>query len=111
MTTTTPAPYQQLCQELLLCKFSEEEIEQVLRKYIPSLSSVTDPDACALVWGCPEDIEHVLECMDIDDYDEEDYDHIMDGWEEAMNERSMEYLRYVVEGYEDWTKQGKREGR
>ena len=111
MTTTTPPPYKQLCQELLLCKFSEEEIEQVLRNYIPNLPSVTDPDACALSWGYPEDIEHVLEQMDIDDYDDEDYVAVMHGWEETMNENSMEYLRYVIEGYEDWTKQGKREGR
>ena len=111
MTTTTPPPYKQLCQELLLCKFSEEAIEQVLRKYIPRLSSATDPDACALVWGYPEDIEHMLESMDIDDYDEEDYDEVMGGWEDSMNEFSMEQLRYVIEGYEDWTKQGKREGR
>ena len=111
MTTTTPPPYKQLCQELLLCKFSEEEIEQVLRKYIPNLSSAADPDACCLVWGYPEDIGHMLESMDIDDYDEEDYDEVMGGWEESMNEFSMEQLRYVIEGYEDWTKQGKREGR
>ena len=111
MTTTTPPPYKQLCQELLLCKFSEEEIEQVLRKHIPNLSSVTDRSATVLVWGYSDDIEHALECMDIDDYDDEDYDEVMGGWEETMNERSMEYLRYVIEGYEDWTKQGKREGR
>ena len=111
MTTTTLPPYKQLCQELLLCKFSEEAIEQVLRKYISNLSSATDPYACCLVWGYPEDIEHMLESMDIDDYDEEDYGEVMGGWEESMNEFSMEQLRYVIEGYEDWTKQGKREGR
>ena len=111
MTTTTPPPYKQLCQELLLCKFSEEEIEQVLRKHIRNLSSATDPDAHCLVWGYPEDIEHMLGSMDIDDYDEEDYDEVMGGWEDSMNEFSMEQLRYVIEGYEDWTKQGKREGR
>ena len=110
MTTTLP-PYKQLCQELLLCKFSEEAIEQVLRKYISNLSSATDPYACCLVWGYPEDIEHMLESMGIDDYDEEDYGEVMGGWEESMNEFSMEQLRYVIEGYEDWTKQGKREGR
>ena len=49
--------------------------------------------------------------MDIDDYTEQDYDEVVGGWEETMNERSMEYLRYVIEGYEDWTKQGEREGR
>ena len=111
MTTTTLPPYKQLCKELLLCKFSEEEIEQVLRNYIPNLPSVTDPAAHCLVWGYPEDIEHTLEQMDIDDYDEEDYDEVMGGWEEYMNEFSMEQLRYVIEGYEDWCKQGKREGR
>ena len=111
MTTTTLPPYKQLCKELLLCKFSEEEIEQVLRKYIPNLPLTTDRSASVLVWGTDEDIEHMLESMDIDDYDEEDYDEVMGGWEETMNERSMEYLRYVIEGYEDWTKQGKREGR
>ena len=110
MTTTLP-PYKQLCQELLLCKFSVEEIEQVLRKYITYLSSATDPDACCLVWGYSEDIEHMLESMGIDDYDEEDYDYVMDGWQDSMHEFSMEQLRYVIEGYEDWTKQGKREGR
>ena len=111
MTTATLPPYKQLCEELLLCKFSVEEIEQVLRKYIPNLPSAADPNIHCLVWGYPEDIEHVLECMDIDDYDEEDYDEVMGGWEESMNEFSMEQLRYVIEGYEDWCKQGKREGR
>ena len=111
MTTTTPPPYKQLCQELLLCKFSEEEIEQVLRKHIQNLPSVTDRTATVLVWGYSEDIEHMLESMDIDDYDEEDYDNVMGGWQDSMNEFSMEQLRYVIEGYEDWTKQGKREGR
>ena len=111
MTTTTLPPYKQLCQELLLCKFSEEAIEEVLRNYIPNLPSVTDPDVCALVWGFPEDIEHVLGCMDIDDYDEEDYDNVMGAWQDSMNEFSLEQLRYVIEGYEGWTKQGKREGR
>ena len=53
----------------------------------------------------------MLESMDIDDYDEEDYDEVMGGWQDSMNEFSMEQLRYVIEGYEDWTKQGKREGR
>ena len=53
----------------------------------------------------------MLESMDIDDYDEEDYDNVMGGWQDSMNEFSMEQLRYVIEGYEDWTKQGKREGR
>ena len=111
MTTTTLPPYKQLCQELLLCKFSEEEIEQVLRKHIQNLPSVTDRTATVLVWGYSEDIEHMLESMDIDDYDEEDYDNVMGGWQDSMNEFSMEQLRYVIEGYEDWTKQGKREGR
>lgn len=111
MTTTTLPPYKQLCQELLLCKFSEEAIEEVLRNYIPNLPSVTDPDVCALVWGFPGDIEHVLDCMGIDDYDDEDYDEVMGAWQDSMNEFSLEQLRYVIEGYEDWTKQGKREGR
>jgi len=111
MTTTILPPYKRLCQELLLCKFSEEEIELVLRKYIPNLPSVTDRTATVLVWGYSEDIEHALEQMDIDDYDEEDYDEVMGGWQDSMNEFSMEQLRYVIEGYEDWTKQGKREGR
>ena len=111
MTTTTPPPYKQLCQELLLCKFSEEEIEQVLRKHIRNLPSVTDRTATVLVWGYSEDIEQMLESMDIDDYDDEDYDEVMGGWQDSMNEFSMEQLRYVIEGYEDWTKQGKREGR
>ena len=111
MTTTTPPPYKQLCQELLLCKFSEEEIEQVLVKYIPYLHLATDRSATVLVWGNDEDIEHMLECMDIDDYTEQDYVAVMHGWEETMNENSLEHLRYVIEGYEDWTKQGEREGR
>ena len=111
MTTTTLAPYQRLCQELLLCKFSEEEIEQVLRRYIPDLALATDRTACALTWGTVEEIEYMLGCMDINDYDDDDYLAVLYGWEETMNERSMEYLRYVIEGYEDWTKQGKREGR
>jgi hypothetical protein len=111
MTTTTLPPYKQLCQELLLCKFSEEEIEQVLRKYIPNLPSVTDPDAHCLVWGYPEDIEHILQCMDIDDYDDDDYEKVMDKWEVALSETCIEQLRYVIEGYEDWHKQGKREAR
>jgi len=111
MTTTTLPPYKQLCEELLLCKFSEEAIEEVLTKYIPNLRLATDRTASVLVWGTEEDIQHVLECMDIDDYDDEDYDEVMGGWEESMNELSMEQLRYVIEGYEDWCKQGKREGR
>jgi hypothetical protein len=111
MTTTTLPPYKQLCQELLLCKFSEEAIEEVLRKYIPNLALATDRTASVLCWGTEEDIQYALESMEIDDYDDEDYDEVMGGWEESMNEFSMEQLRYVIEGYEDWTKQGKREGR
>ena len=111
MTTTTLPPYKQLCQELLLCKFSEEAIEEVLRKYIPHLSLSTDPSARSLAWGTHEDIEYILECLELDDYDEDDYDEVMCGWEESMSEFSIEQLRYVIEGYEDWTKQGKREGR
>ena len=49
--------------------------------------------------------------MDIDDYNEEDYDNVMCDWRESMYDLSLEQLRYVIEGYEDWTKQGKREGR
>ena len=111
MTTTILPPYKQLCQELLLCKFSEEAIEQVLRKYIPNLPSAADPNIHCLVWGYPEDIEHVLEEMGLDDYDEEDYDEVMGGWEESMNELSMRQLYYTIDRYEDWCKQGKREGR
>jgi len=111
MTTTALPPYKQLCQELLLCKFSEEAIEAVLTKYISNLCLATDRTASVLCWGTNEDIEYALEEMGLDDYDDEDYDEIMGGWEESMNELSMEQLRYVVEGYEDWCKQGKREGR
>ena len=111
MTTTTLPPYKQLCQELLLCKFSEEAIEQVLRKYIPNLPSAADPNIHCLVWGYPEDIEDTLEEMGLDDYDDEDYDEIMGGWEESMNELSMQQLCYTIDRYEDWRKQAKREGR
>lgn len=111
MTTTTLPPYKQLCQELLLCKFSEEAIEEVLHKYIPNIYLATDRTASVLVWGTYEDIQYVLESMELDDYDDEDYDEVMGGWEESMNEFSMEQLRYVIEGYEDWRKQAKREGR
>ena len=110
MTTTTPPPYKQLCQELLLCKFSEEEIERVLTKYIPNLRLATDRSATVLAWGTDEDIEYVLEEMGLDDYDEEDYDEVMGSWEDSMNERLTEELRCAVEAYEDWTKQNKREG-
>ena len=109
MTTTTLPRYKQLCQELLLCKFSEEEIEQVLRKYIPHLALSTDRTAAPLVWGCHEDIDYILEHMGIDDYTERDYEEVMGGWEESMNEFSMDQLRYVIEGYEDWHKQPERE--
>ena len=111
MTTTTLPPYKQLCQELLLCKFSEEAIEEVLTKYIPNLRLATDRTASVLAWGTYEDIEYTLEEMGLDDYDDEDYDEVMGAWEEIINESSMEYLRLAIEGYEDWCKQGKREGR
>ena len=111
MTTTTLPPYKQLCQELLLCKFSEEAIEEVLTKYIPNLRLATDRTASVLCWGTEEDIQYALESMELDDYDDEDYDEVMGAWEEIINESSMEYLRLAIEGYEDWCKQGKREGR
>ena len=95
MTTTTLPPYKQLCQELLLCKFSEEEIELVLWKYIPNLRLATDRTANVLAWGLEEDIEYVLEEMGLDDYDDEDYDEVMG--------RSSADI-------ESWTKQDKREG-
>jgi hypothetical protein len=109
MTTTTLPPYKQLCQELLLCKFSEEAIEEVLTKYIPNLRLATDRTASVLCWGTHEDIEYTLEEMGFD-YNEEDYDEVMSDWEDSMNEYSMETLRGVIEGYEGW-RQNKREGR
>ena len=108
MTTTTLPPYKQLCQELLMCKFSEEEIEQVLRKYIPNLHLAPERTATALVWGTNEDIEFVLEEMELDDYTERDYDEIMGGWEESINEDSLSFLRDTVEHYERWFKRPKR---
>jgi hypothetical protein len=111
MTTTTLPPYKQLCQELLLCKFSEEAIEEVLTKYIPNLRLATDRTASVLCWGTEEDIQYTLESLELDDYDDDDYEEVMGAWESIVNEYSMEYLRLAIEGYEDWCKQGKREGR
>ena len=40
----------------------------------------------------------MLESMDIDDYDEEDYDNVMGGWQETMNEFSMEQVALCYRG-------------
>ncbi len=108
MTTTTLPPNKQSCQELLMCKFSEEEIEQVPRKYIPNLHLATDRTASVLAWGTNEDIEYVLEEMELEAYDERDYDEIMCGWEESINGDHMSFLRDTVEHYERWFKRPKR---
>jgi len=60
----------ELCEKLLLCKFSIDEIHNVLLEYLPDLDYATDPDVQASHW-CIEDVEACIEYMG---EDEEDYD-------------------------------------
>lgn len=68
----------ELCEKLLLCKFSVDEIHDVLLEYIADLDYTTDPDVQASHW-CVEDVETCIAYMgeDEDDYDKSEFPNVI----------------------------------
>jgi hypothetical protein len=92
---------QELCGELLRCKFSLEEIEDILRKYIPDLTYAVDRDYVAGSWWCIEDIDYHLDQLEIEDWTIEDKRDCLDKWASRLGECGFEDLSYVVQYFDD----------
>lgn len=68
----------ELCEKLLLCKFSVDEIHNLLREYIPDLDWATNPDVQASHW-CVEDVEACIEYAgeDIENYNKDEFVYVL----------------------------------